>query len=499
MKHGINSFARHMVVYGLGNILTMAGGFVLIPLYTHVLSTSEYGILELISRSADILILVMFNGIRQAFIRHYFDYDTEEWHKTVVSSTLFFLSVVSISVSVVVLVFQETLSGLLFRSEAPAALLLFVIIWLPLEMMAKVGMTHLQIQMKSSKYVLIELARFIWLVGSNVLLVYIYRRGISGILITNMWIAGVVGLTFTVALMRWAGMKISGKLIKNLIKFGAPYAPTAVFMFFVSSSDRYFLSAMVSLGAVGVYALAYKVGMLGTSLVMGPFGMIWTPFLFENYQKKGGSELIAKVFTLYTLVVVAVGLIISVLSPIVIPLISDAAYHTSYKLVPLICLAAIFYGMASVADAGILISKKTFYKPILFGAAGIVAVVLNFALIPRYGATGAAFTLSMSFFTLFVLVYSVSSRFYYFKLEYRRIISIFASAIFIYCFSYVLFEWAGGDPSAKVCSALCLTLYPAVVWYGGVFSSGEKAMLVDFVGGRIAKLWGTKRTQEAGS
>ena len=87
--------------------------------------------------------------------------------------------------------------------------------------------------------------------------------------------------------------------------------------------------------------------------------------------------MIAKVFTLYTLVVVAVGLIISVLSPIVIPLISDAAYHTSYKLVPLICLAAIFYGMASVADAGILISKKTFYKPILFGAAGIVAFVLS--------------------------------------------------------------------------------------------------------------------------
>jgi O-antigen/teichoic acid export membrane protein len=226
--------------------------------------------------------------------------------------------------------------------------------------------------------------------------------------------------------------------------------------------------------------------------------MIWTPFLFDHYQKKDGPELIGKVFTLYTLVILAVGLIISVLSPIVIPLISDKAYHASYKLVPLVCLAAVFYGMSCVADAGILISKKTFYKPILFGGAGVVAVSANFALIPRYGETGAAFTLSLSFFALFVLVYSVSSRFYYFKLEYRKLLLMFASAIFIYCISYVLMEGAAEHAVLRIGSVLSLALFPATIWYGGVFSSQEKAMFVDFLSRHRAKLWGGKQTREVG-
>jgi len=499
MKKNIIGLARHLVIYGLGNALGVAGGFLLIPLYTHVLATSEYGVLELINRSADILILVMFNGVRQGFIRHYFDQDSDEWHKIVVSSTLIFLSALSIVVSVAVLVFREALSGLLFKGEAPSVLLVFITVWLPLEMVVKIGMTHLQIQMKSSKYVLIDLTCFVLSLSSNILLVYFYRRGIEGILITNMWIAGTIGLTFAAVLLRWTGARLSVQVIKDLVKFGAPYAPTAVFMFFLSSSDRYFLSAMTSLDEVGVYALAYKVGMFGTSLIMGPFGMVWTPFLFENYRKKEGPELIGKVFTFYTTVVVGVGLFISALSPMVIPMISSQAYHASYRLVPPICLAAVFYGMACIADAGILISKKTFYKPVLFGASGLVAVGLNLFLIPRYGATGAAFSLSAGFFTLLIFVHSVSSKFFFFRVEYRKIIVIFASAFVVYCFSNALLGWGIEKPVLKICSVLSLGLFPLAAWYGGIISAHEKSSLSELLREKIMKFRESRQAEQAES
>jgi O-antigen/teichoic acid export membrane protein len=336
------------------------------------------------------------------------------------------------------------------------------------------------------------------LVGSNILLVYVYRKGIAGILVTNMWIAGVVGLGFLAVLLNWTGIRVSRRVIKDLVKFGAPYVPTAMFMFLLSSSDRYFLSAMASLGAVGVYALAYKIGMFGTSLVMEPFGNVWAPFLFENYRKKEGPELIGKVFTMYTLVIVGVGLCIAVLSPLVIPLISDPEYHEAYRLIPWVCLAAVFYGMACIADAGILISKKTIYKPLVFGVAGTVAVVLNLLLIPRWGPAGAAFTLCVSFFTLFVLVYAVSSRFYYFKLEYRKLVSVFASAGLVYWLSCGLLDVYGDKQFGGACSVLTLVLFPGMVWYGGVFSSSERTSIRHFLAERAAKLKWVNRAEQAG-
>ncbi len=277
--------------------------------------------------------------------------------------------------------------------------------------------------------------------------------------------------------VKWTHLKISFHLIQELLKFGSPYLPTAFFMFIISNSDRYFLSVFSSLDDVGIYALGYKIGMFGIALMMDPFGKIWTPFLFENYKNSDGPELISKVFTLYTLISVALGLVISVTSPIIIPLISGKAFHPSYKLVPLICLASIFYGMTSLADAGILISKKTGYKPFIFGSASIIGIGLNLLLIPKFGALGAAITLAITFLTLLIINYTVANRFYTFKIEYKKIFLIFSSAVIAYFFSTYLFNFGDNLKYMKVYSILSLFIFPAILWFGGFFSDDEKLVV----------------------
>ena len=52
MVEEIKKLLRHTSVYGLGNILNKAVGFLLIPFYTHYLTTADYGTLELLDLSA---------------------------------------------------------------------------------------------------------------------------------------------------------------------------------------------------------------------------------------------------------------------------------------------------------------------------------------------------------------------------------------------------------------------------------------------------------------
>ena len=59
MLEKLKEFGKHSVVYGFGNALSVVGGFILIPFYTYMLATSDYGILELLNRTADILILII--------------------------------------------------------------------------------------------------------------------------------------------------------------------------------------------------------------------------------------------------------------------------------------------------------------------------------------------------------------------------------------------------------------------------------------------------------
>ena len=285
MKEKLLKLGKHSIIYGIGSALTAAGGFILIPLYTHVLSTEQYGILEMLNRTADILLLVIMMGVRQAFIRFYFDNDSEDWHKKVVATTTLFLILSSFVIVFLFFPFRNNVGEILFKDPLTGVLFIYILVWIPLDLIVRTGLTHLQIQMKSTKYVIINFIKFFSFIGSNVWLVYYWDMGIEGVLITNIWISLILGLAFLVYFAKWTHFKISIPLLKDMLKFGLPYLPTAFFVYIINNGDRYFLTLYSTLDVVGIYALGFKIGMFGIALVMEPFGKVWSPFLFDNYDK----------------------------------------------------------------------------------------------------------------------------------------------------------------------------------------------------------------------
>jgi O-antigen/teichoic acid export membrane protein len=481
MLEKLLKLGKHTIIYGVGNALTAIGAFILIPLYTHVLSTKEYGILELLNRTADILILVIVMGVRQAFIRFYFDHDDEDWHQRVIATTIGFLLFSSVILIMIFFPFREIAAEILFDDPLIGVLFLYVFIWIPLDLMVNVGMTHFQIQMMSTKYVIISITKFFLFVGSNVVLVYYYRMGITGVLITNIWVSALIGIGFLIYYIHWTKFRVSLPLLKDLLKFGLPYLPTAFFGYIINNGDRYFLKVYASLEEVGIYALGFKIGMFGLALIVEPFGRVWSPFLFDNYDKPDGPQLISKVFTIYTLIVVAVALGISVAAPFVIPVISDTAFHDSFKIVPVICLAAIFYDLAIMADAGILIKKRTEFKPLIFGLAAVVGTISNFIFVPLYKGIGAAIALSITFLSLFIINFSISNKFYYIRLEYRKMILIFTSAFVVYLISKFVLSLGPQDLLHQIYSMSVFLFFPLILWYGGLLTPREKDLVLKFI------------------
>lgn len=478
MKDKLLNLGKHSIVYGIGNALTAAGGFILIPFYTNMLSTSDYGILELLNRTADILILIIMLGIRQAFVRFYFDQDNDEWRKEVLGTTTVFLIVSSLIVLILFWPLKEWLAGLLFNDPIIAVFFIYIIVWIPLELILRTGLTHLQIQMKSTAYVIINFFKFFTFIASNIILIYYFNMGILGVLVTNIWISAIIGIGFLIKIYGWTRFKVSKSLLKKLVIFGLPYLPTTIFGYIINNSDRYFLTIYSNLDEVGIYALGFKIGMFGLSLIMEPFGKVWSPFLFDNFDKADGPQLITKVFTINAAISFAAALAISVAAPIVVPLISEKSYHEAYKLIPYICLASVFYGMASMADYGILISKKTIYKPFIFGSAALVTIVANFILVPLYAGKGAAIALVIAFFVLLVINFIASNKFYHISLEFRKLFLIAFVAVIVFFISDFIINVDPKSIFYQGLSVLSFILYPIFLWIGGLLSKEEKKVFL---------------------
>jgi O-antigen/teichoic acid export membrane protein len=484
----LKALASHSVVYGIGNILTVAGSFLLIPLYTHILTTDEYGCLELINRTADVFTLVMFLGVRQAFIRFFFDRQAKEWHDRVTGTVLMTVASSAVIGSAIVFAFRNIIAQHILLDSSLSRLVVMMLAWLPFEVVCNVGMTYLQVQMKSLWFVTASATRLLLIIVSNIWLLFFLRIGIQGVLVTNLWISCLFSIIFSFYIFKSCKLHFSLSLAKQLLKFGAPYLPSTLFAFVITNSDRYFLSRFSSLDAVAIYALAAKLGMMGIMMFADPFGKIWSPFLFDNYNKEGGQKLVSIVFTIFCIAMISFGLLIAVLSPFVIPIISGWTYHRAADIIPFVCVSGVFFAAAQLADAGILIAKKTYIKPLLAGACAAVTVTFNLLLIPRYGAMGAAATSILASAFFLWITYHFSRKYFYFKIYYSKIIMVFAVTFLIYYLARLTMRvFLVSYGSALICGFLLLC-FPVLLWYGGLFRSYEKKFIIEKAGLLLAKV-----------
>ena len=83
------SFLKHAAVYALGDLLVMAGGFVLLPIYARRLTVAEFGLLEVLERLAEVAaICLLARGIPLAAFTHYKQGRTDVGRQQAVSAGL---------------------------------------------------------------------------------------------------------------------------------------------------------------------------------------------------------------------------------------------------------------------------------------------------------------------------------------------------------------------------------------------------------------------------
>jgi O-antigen/teichoic acid export membrane protein len=474
MSKEIKKLAHHSLIYGIGSSLGAVGSFLLLPLYTHALSTQDYGAMELLYRLCNVLMIVMFLGVRQAYIRFFFDNRGDKgWQETVTGSTMVFVAISCAAILLLFLPFENLVLEKLLGGHVTDVVLLLALFWIPCDMFLNVGLTYFQIQLRSLAYVLINVAFMILYLGANVVLVYWMRLGVKGVFLAQIGVTGSIALGVIVYIAATNRLRVSVDLIRKMIVFGLPLLPASFFMYLINNADRYFLSVYSGLQDVGIYALAAKLGTVGTLFLMEPFLKVWSPFLFENYDKPDGPALVSRVLTLFTLACVLVALGVSVFAPIVLPYVTGKEFMGAFALVPLACLAAVFYSISGLVDAGILIAKKTQYKPLIFGIAAAVSVIANVILVPLFGIWGAAIAAVVAMITLTLVNLHYSNRFYRLPIEWRRIALIFAGAVITYLLCDFIFIWSDHSIPGQIGSVLALASFPLLLWWSKFFTVGE--------------------------
>lgn len=215
--------------------------------------------------------------------------------------------------------------------------------------------------------------------------------------------------------------KISGAVMKDLLRFCLPLVPSTVFWWVTGVSDRYMVAYFCSSEENGLYAAAYKIPML-LMYVVTIFNDAWKLSAVNEADDRGGcEEFYSEIYKHYIAVMFVGGGAIAVMSRVFSRILFADSYFSAWIYISTLSAATVFTALDTFLGSAYFTVKKTSMSLYTALAGAVLNVAMNIWLIPKYGAMGASVATFASYFLVYVIRAATMGRFLKFKLYHGRL------------------------------------------------------------------------------
>jgi O-antigen/teichoic acid export membrane protein len=353
----------------------------------------------------------------------------------------------------------------------------------------EIPLSLIKAERRSIFFITLAISKLVCEVGLKIYLIVALRLGWYGALLGSALAWSVFATLPAVWLLRRTGLRFVRTIAGKLAIFCLPLVLSGVLGFALHSADRYMLrwffqgETQESLGEVGLYALAYRLGYVMNFLILDPFLLIWFPFIFSIRKESEQKRTLSRIATYLFAAMVFGSFALAVTIDEVI-LIAGQEYRAAASLVPVILLGYVFWALYEIFHTPFFIVKQTRPLPFIVGLAATTNITLNSILIPRYGAVGAAWATVVAFIVLSALALVRSAKLLRVRYEWGRL----ALPLLLATLLYLLFLQA--RPAALVLrllvELLTIAAFPLLLLLCG-FVRREEMLRVKELLARILK------------
>lgn len=398
------------LILSIGTFSSKLLVYFLMPLYTAILSTEQYGTADLITNAANLLIPFCCIGITHGVFR--FAADEEENNKVVFSSGV---SVLLLSSAVFLLV-SPFLSFIPYL-ESYAWLIAFYVISSNFHTLAK---EYIRAKGRMKLYATQSILGTALTIAFNLLFLIPMKLGVTGYVL-SVAVADAVGTLFLIIyakLYKDFSFKFASKFkIKEMLKYSLPMMPTTVIWWITNVSDRFVVTYVCGSAENGLYSAAYKIPTV-IALVAGVFNEAWQlSAISESKDREEVSNFFSAVFERYQAILFLGCSVLIPFTPLATRILLNDSYFSAWTFMPVLLVATVFSSLVTFIGTIYTVKKKTMMSLVTAAFGAILNIVLNFALIPRMGAQGAGIATAISYFAVFVLRAIHSKKFMPFNLK----------------------------------------------------------------------------------
>ncbi|MBI5209000.1 MAG: lipopolysaccharide biosynthesis protein [Elusimicrobia bacterium] len=481
MLKDLKGLFKETAVYGLSTVAGRLLNILLLPLYTHCLTTADYGIVATLFAYIAFLNVLYAHGMDLAFIR--FGIPGKGAEETRDFSTPFWsIAATSLAFSALIHATAGPLSGAIGlagweRSVRWAAWIL------ALDAVTLVPFAELRLSHRAFTFVGIKVANIAVNLALNVVFVARLGMGIDGVFAATLAASAATALMLAPAIASKLKAAFDRRLHRQLVAFGLPLIPAGLAAMTIQVADRPMLKAFAGDAAVGLYQANHKLAIF-MMMAINMFEMAWRPFYVERQHDPRLKDLLARTLTYFAVFTSAVGLGVSLFLRDIVALpvlhgrpLIHPDYWIGLKVAPVVMLGYLLNGIYYNLNAPLTLAKRTDYIAYATVAGALANILANRLLIPPWGMMGAAAAVVVAYGTMCASLLYLNRRAYPVDYEYGRLLHVALLAAGLAGVAVLLRVDLRGGWSGLAAKSALLAALPAGLWLTGFLNEEERGSL----------------------
>ena len=426
------NLAKNTIIITIGKICTQLITFFLLPLYTGILSTSEYGTVDLLNTLVSLLLPIVTFQVEQAVFRELIEVrGKKDKESRIISSaviTVIFQCIVYLIIFVLISPFINNHYKFFLATNVVANIFSSLL----LQIARGFG--------DNKKYAFASFVSALSTIVFNVLFLVVIKLGANGMLLGTMLgqIVATIYLFISLRLYKYLKVKDYKKeVIKSLWKYSLPLIPNAISWWVFNASDRVIASAFLGVDQNGILAASLKFSTVFITFY-NIFNMSWTESISIAIKDDDVSDYFNKMFNIILKLFTALAIGMIACMPFVFPIMINEKFSVGYGLVPISIIGSLFNVVVGLVSVIYVAKKNTKAIASTSIVSAVINIIVHLVLIKFIGLYAAVISTFMAFFIMSIYrLIDVSKRYFKVKIDINFIIQSLIALIVVFISYYI--------------------------------------------------------------
>ncbi len=427
----VKSLAKDTMYYGASSIIGRFINWLLVPLYTNVFSTQQYGVVTYVYAVVAIALVILTYGMETGFFR----FANDERYKDsniVYSTALTSLAVTSAAFIILVALFLKPVASLMECTDRPSFVMIMAIC-VAADAFTAIPFSYLRYKHRAIKFAILKLAgiainivlNLFFILGCPWLMVhapatvswfYDPSYGVGYIFLSNV-ISSLLMLPLLKSELTGFRWKFSATVIRQMLRYSWPLLVLGFAGIMNQNLDKILLPHLITdeaarMSMTGIYGACFKLAVIMVMFLQA-FRYAYEPFIFDRARTDGEDrkQTYATVMKWFVAFAMLIFLAVIVYMPIIQRFIG-AKYRAGIGVVPIIMMGELFFGICFNLSLWYKLTDRTRWGMWLTLIGLVVVVALNILLVPRFGYYGSAWASFACYGTMMVISYFLGQKYY---------------------------------------------------------------------------------------